>query len=92
MHLSAIYGPIPVKLLPSANPLIKYSYDHFLVVLTYHLALFFGQIKLGYFCPTPPKCILRNDKYKTSNVYIPVFLGVFCCSEIIMAPDSFSLQ
>ena len=44
----------------------------------------------GYFCPTPPKCILRNEKYKISNIYIPMFLGVFCCSAIIMAPDSFS--
>ena len=30
-----------------------------------------GIRQLGYFFPIPPKCILRNEKHKISNIYIP---------------------
>jgi hypothetical protein len=49
--------------------------------------LFF--LPVGYFCPTPPKCILRNEKYKNLDIYISVFLDIFCSLSIIMALDSF---
>jgi|BarGraIncu00421A_1022006.scaffolds.fasta_scaffold194951_1 hypothetical protein len=51
-----------------------------------------GIRQLGYFCPIPPKCILRNEKYKNLDIYILVILGFFCCSTIIMASDPFSFQ